>query len=150
MTNFRFRLATLLRLRETTRDERRGELAEAYQAATVLAEQESRLAEELRKNRQLIRDASHPGELDVDALVGRHRHQLLLVAQRQLLDRQREQVEAEIELRRQRLLEADRDVKALEKLRERKRDRFLYEENRRETKRLDEVAARCGWQEDVS
>jgi flagellar FliJ protein len=150
LAQFRFRLATLLRLREVTRDERRSELAEAYQAAGVLAEQEGRLAEELRDNLQCIRDASHPGELDVDALLGRHRHQLLLAAQRQFLDRQRQQVEAEIELRRQRLLEADRDVKALEKLRERKRDRFKYEEHRKETKQLDEVAARRGSEEEAT
>jgi len=149
MANFRFRLATLLRLREATRDERRGELAQAYRAATVLAEQEGRLADEMRETRQRILDASRPGELDVDALVARHRHQLLLVAQRQLLDRQRQQVEAEIELRRQRLLEADRDVQVLDKLRQRKRERFEYEELREETKQLDEVASRGGAREEV-
>jgi flagellar FliJ protein len=147
MSQFRFRLATLLRLRETIRDERRGELAEAYRAEAILAEHERKLAEEIHVNRRRIRDASQPGELNVDALVGSHRHQLLLVARRQLLQQQRTQLEAEMELRRQRLIEADRDVKTLEKLRQRKRDRFLYEENRRETKQLDEVAARCGPEE---
>ncbi len=32
MARFRFPLATVLKLREATRDERRGQLAEAYQA----------------------------------------------------------------------------------------------------------------------
>jgi flagellar export protein FliJ len=150
MADFQFRLARLLKLREATRDERRGELALAVRAATVLAEQGARLAEDVRVNRQRIRDASRPGELDVDALVDHHRHRLALVAQRQELDRQRAQLEAEIELRRQRLLESDREVKALEKLRTRKRDRFLCEQRRRETRQLDEVAARCGLKEDVS
>ena len=38
MTKFKFRLATLLKLREAARDERRGQLAQAYQADEIIAE----------------------------------------------------------------------------------------------------------------
>ena len=40
MARFKFQLATLLRLREATRDERRAELAEAFRADDVLVEQQ--------------------------------------------------------------------------------------------------------------
>ncbi len=149
MPKFRYRLASLLKLREATRDERRAELAEAYQAETVLAQRRRELDDAIHENRKHLRQTAGPGQVDVDTLVGGHRHQLLLAAQRQLMDQQRQQLEAEIERRRERLVEADREVRALEKLRERQRDRFQYEEDRKEIKRLDEVAARCGQREDM-
>ena len=46
---------------------------------------------------------------------------------------------AEIERRRQALVEADREVRVLEKLRERQLEQHRREEELRETKRLDEV-----------
>jgi flagellar export protein FliJ len=49
-------------------------------------------------------------------------------------------VGAEIERRREVLVEADRDVRVLEKLREKQTERHRYEENRREIRQLDEVA----------
>ena len=35
MSQFKFRLATLLKLREATRDQRRGEVADAYRARDI-------------------------------------------------------------------------------------------------------------------
>ncbi len=46
MRRFTFRLATLQRIRENLRDERRGQLAEAYQADDILQEQEARVGRE--------------------------------------------------------------------------------------------------------
>ena len=149
MPKFRYRLASLLKLREATCDERRVELTEAYQAETVLAQRRRELDDAIRENREHLRETGGPGEINVDTLVGGHRHQLLLAAQQQLMDRQQRQLEAEIERRRERLVEADQEVRALEKLRERQEDRFQYAEDRKEVKRLDEVAARCSRQEDA-
>ncbi len=150
MPKFRYRLASLLKLREATRDERRAELAEAYQAETVLAQRRRELDGAIRDNREQLRETAGAGQINVDTLVGGHRHQLLLAAQQQLMDRQRQQLETEIERRRERLVEADQEVRAMEKLRERQQGRFQYEEDRKEVKRLDEVAARCGRQEDAN
>ncbi len=47
----------------------------------------------------------------------------------------------EIERRRQALVEADREVRVLEKLRERQAEQHRREEDLQEAKRLDEVAA---------
>jgi len=54
MGRFKFRLATLLRLRELARDERRAQLAQACRAQELLDEQRRRLAEELRTTSQRV------------------------------------------------------------------------------------------------
>ena len=74
MAKFHFRLATLLRLRETVRDERRLELAEAERADAKL---QTRLAELGGRQRQLqseCRAAAGPGEVDVPRLVEAHQY----------------------------------------------------------------------------
>ena len=48
---------------------------------------------------------------------------------------------AEIERRRQALVEADREVRVLEKLRQRQAEQHRRDEDLREVKRLDEVAS---------
>jgi flagellar FliJ protein len=142
MTTFRFRLATLLRLRESTRDERRLELARAYQADDLLRREEERVNEDLAGLTNLVRQAAGPGPVDVDGLLEAQRFEIVLTAQRQHLARQREMVRAEIERRRQALVEANRDVQVLERLRQRQADRHRDEENRRDLLRIDELAQR--------
>jgi flagellar FliJ protein len=140
MTKFKFRLATLLRLREATRDERRTELAEAYRADNVLSEHLDRIGRELDWLQTQCRKAAGPGTVDLDRLVEAGRYELALRAQRSQLDQQREAVSAEIDRRREALLAADRDVRLLEKLRDKQARRHRHEENRQEIKQLDEVA----------
>ncbi len=73
---------------------------------------------------------------------------MLLAAQQKHLAQQRQAVAQEIQRRRQLLIEADRDVRILEKLEQRQRQRHRDEENREEVKELDEVAQRRLVQED--
>jgi len=63
-----------------------------------------------------------------------------LKAHRKQLEGQREQVAVEIERRREVLVAANREVRVLEKLREKQSQRHREEENRREAKQLDEAA----------
>ncbi len=70
-------------------------------------------------------------------------------AQRSQLDGQRETLATEIEHRRLALVEANREVRVLEKLREKQVTRHRRDENRRETKVLDEVAGRRAALEDA-
>jgi len=150
MAKFKFRLATLLRLREATRDERRAVLAEAYRADDVLREHLDRLGEELGRLQTQCRQAAGPGTVDVDRLVEAQRYEVTLRTQQNRLSEQREAVRAEIDRRRQALLAADRDVRLLEKLREKQAWRHRQEENRREIKQLDEVAGQRATREKVS
>ena len=143
----KFRLATLLELRESARDERRGQLAQAYRAEEIVEQQRTRLARELSELEKQNRQASAPGPLDVDRLLEVSRYELLLRFQQQQAGQQHEMVQAEIERRREALVDANRQVRVLEELRRKQLERHRQEESRQEIKRLDEAAARCTTQE---
>jgi flagellar FliJ protein len=140
MSTFRFRLETLHRLRMAERDERRADLAKALRAEEMLREQDARLASEQEELRAAVRTRSSPGEADVDGLVRTHRYHLILKSQREQLAGQIQQVAAEVQRRRQILVEADRQVRVLEKLRERQALKHRQEEERRDAKVFDETA----------
>lgn len=147
MARFNFRLATLLKIREAARDERRLQLAQAYQADAVLQGQQQELAESLAQLEREHREASSPGEIHVDRLLQTQRHEMLIRAQIGHVAKQREAVAEEIERRRAVLAEANRQVKVLENLRQRQFQRHQEEENRGQVKLMDEVAARRASQE---
>jgi len=140
MPPFRFRLATLLRLRELARDERRAELAQAYRAKDLLEEQERAIEQHLASLREIARQACAPGEIDVDRLLETRRFETVLLAQRQDIRHKQQMIDAEVERRRLALVEANREVQVLENLRGRQYERHRAEENRREIKQLDEIA----------
>ncbi len=142
MAKFRYRLATLLRLREAVRDQRREALAEAYRVDELLSVQLARLADEIGSLSEQCRRAAGPGIVNVDRLLEAQRYELALRARQRQLHEQQRNVAEEIERRREALTEADREVRVLEKLRQRQAARHQYEENRREVKLLDEVAQR--------
>jgi flagellar FliJ protein len=143
MAEIRFRLATVLKLRVATRDRRRAELAEAERTGQSLFLDEQLLAQQIEDNQRRLREAAHPGLIDVNKIATGQQHHQLLAGQRQSIQRQRQQLEAEIEVRRQRLVEADSQVRALEILRQRGQDRVADQDLRQENHRLDEVSARC-------
>lgn len=149
MPKFKFRLATLLRLREDARDERRGQLAEAYRLDELLQQRVDEISDKLIGLRGQWRDAAAPGTVDVDQLVVAQQYELSLRMQRRQLEQQRESVATEIQRRRQVLVEANRDVRVLENLRENQSSRHRREEERREIKQLDEVACQRVLREDV-
>jgi flagellar export protein FliJ len=142
MAKFKFRLATLLRLREATRDERRSQLAQAHQAEAILEAKRRQIAAEIDQLRRQSRQACAPGPLDLDRLLEARRHGLLL----QSLDRQTakelEAVRAEVQRRRQAAVDANRQVRVLEGLREKLLARHRQEQGRREIRALDEAAGR--------
>ena len=142
MAKFKFRLGTLLRLREATRDERRSELAKAYQAEGILEKQRRRIADELDELERQSRQACAPGPLDLDQLLEARRYELVLRAAERQARQQHEAVQAEVQRRRDAVVEANRQVRVLERLREKQLQRHRREENRLEVKRLDEVAGR--------
>jgi flagellar export protein FliJ len=148
MGKFKFRLATLLRLREATRDERRAELAQAYRADEIIQKEKQRLAREMVALKDQARRASAPGQLDLDRLLETRRHEVLLRSQQQHAEQQREAIQAEIERRRQVAVDANRQVRVLEQLRQRQYERHRREENRQEVKQLDEAAGRLASEED--
>ena len=85
------------------------------------------------------RNLKMPGAADIDGLLSMHRYALQLVAQQKQLAAQLLQVQAECERRRLALVDADRGVRVLEKLRERRAQDYGREQLRREARELDEV-----------
>ena len=147
MAKFKFRLDTLLRLRGITRDQRRQRLAQAYEADDILKRQQEELKRELAQLMENCRRASGPGPVRIDHLLEAQRYEVVLRDHGQQAGEQRKAVTAEIGLRHQALVEADREVRVLEKLREKQLRRYRHEENRREIKQLDEVAGQLAARE---
>jgi flagellar FliJ protein len=140
MSNFRFRLTSLLRLRESTRDERRARLAEALAAEAKLLARRDQLALEIHASEQTQRASL--GLVDIDRLMATHRYELVLKAEAHAIREQHALVEAEIEKRREALLAADRDVRILEKLREKQAERHAQSQAALQAGQMDELAAR--------
>jgi flagellar export protein FliJ len=140
MATFRYRLTTLLRLRESERRHCRLELAEAQQ------EEEQAAARVTDLNRQLvsvqlgIHKSAQPGHIDVDRLRNARRYEQQLRADLHQAQEIRRAAAAEVESRRQTLLLADQEVHILEKHRELLGSRHRAGESKLEIKQLDEQA----------
>ena len=140
MARFRFRLQTLRRLRETHRDEQRSRLATAFEAERILAAQREQVAMEILGLGEARRRLMQQSALDVNQLLASQRYQLTLEAQSRTLAEQAEKLAAEVERRRRAVVEADREVRVLDKLEERQRQQHRIAQGRIEAKTLDEVA----------
>ncbi len=149
MAKYKFRLATLQKMRKMARDQRRERLAEAYQADEILRQQSDRVDHELDELKGECRHASAPGIIDVDRLTQAHLHELVLKSQKKHFGQQREAVAKEIDARREALVHANREVRILEKLEEKQAERHRWEEDRRQIQQLDEAAQRRAVGEDV-
>jgi len=142
MRRFQFRLTTLLRLREATRDERRMEIAQAYEARQILEQRAAEIAASRDEADASRRDELRRGQVNVDRLVDAQRHLLALKGEALVLQQQAEALAQETQRRHEALVAADRDVRVLDKLREKHRQRHHRQRRRAETKRLDEIAQR--------
>lgn len=140
MRTFQFRMSTLLRLRVAERDQRRSDLAKALRAEVLLREEQERLLAEQRGVIEQARRHKAPGAANVDLLLQTHRYEVVLAARARELVAKLAQIAAESERRRQALVEADRQVRVLEKLRARQALNHRREQDRQETKQLDEMA----------
>ena len=80
--------------------------------------------------------------MNVETLLGVNRYELVLESQGRVLRERGQQLEAEIQKRRQSLINADRDVRVLEKLRERQQIDHANKERRLEIKQTDDAVQR--------
>ena len=132
----------MLKLREQTRDERHRDLAQAYEAERILRDRVAEFQREVMAAQNHTREGSGAGSVSVEKLLNARRYQLLMKSQIAATELQIAQVMQEVQRRRQVLIEADREVKVLEKLRE--RDERLHEQAiaQKEAKQLDDAALR--------
>jgi len=141
MPKYRFRLETLEKLRIAERDERRAALADGYRAEQILTEQRRAIAEESAALREAQRAALAAPYLDVTQLVEAQRYDMVLDAEQKVLADQAHRLAVEVERRRLAVVEADRAVRVLEKLDERRRAEHHKRQERIEHRQLDEIAS---------
>ena len=139
MAKYQFRLETLRKIRISHRDAMRTKLAEAFQAAQVLEQRQQQLADEVAQLQEQQRREVAEQTTDINSLVDKNRYQIALRTQQRTLRQQAAQLEEEIEKRRQLVVEADREVRVLDKLEHRQREQYREEAMRSETKILDEI-----------
>lgn len=141
MRAFKFRLQSLQRIREHARDAAKRELAGALQRQAECIERQTDLQYQLQGLEGHMRSAVKQTQLDVDRVMDGHRHQISLQMRLAELDEVISQAGQEVERCRLKLIDADREVKVLEKLHERQ----LADHNRQlvaaEAKQLDEAAS---------
>src|SRR3990172_219949 len=113
MNKYKFRLQTVLKLREAHRDQKRAALADAFRAEQVLADRRAELVEEQRELRRLQQTLTADRYLDVNRLLEAQRYEMVLRTQEQELTLQEALLAAEVQKRQQALVEADRDVRTL-------------------------------------
>ena len=142
MAKFRFRLATLRKLRESDRDKLRGKLAEAYHAVQKLEEQQLAIADEILALQDVQRRATKGSTTSVNSLLEAQRYQAVLRAQQSTLRDHSKVLSTEVERRRQNVIEADQQVRVLDKLNERQRLDHQQILSRAEVRELDEIASR--------
>lgn len=140
MAQFQFRLATMLRLREVIREERRTQLAEALRLLDQLRTRQQEIEELVSATKRLQTPAA--GQLDADRLLNATRYELVLRAEQRALQSQEASLTGEVEKRREALVGANREVRTLELLRDKQKEAYLAEEEQRARKELDEIAMR--------
>lgn len=143
MRGFHFRLQPLLTVRQATRDEQRTELARAQVAQRLAFEQRKAVQDTLAAEHDRVRANAASGPLDVGRLARSSRYAATLRARLEELLAEERAAAARVERTRDALIEADRGVRVLEKLRERQLEQFDREQRAAETKQLDEIAARA-------
>ncbi|MCH7750785.1 MAG: flagellar export protein FliJ [Planctomycetes bacterium] len=142
MAKFRFRLATLRKLRKSHRDELRAKLAEAYHAVQKLEEQQLAITDEILALQDTQRRATKGATTSVNSLLEAQRYQAVLRAQQSTLRDHSKVLSTEVERRRQNVIEADQQVRVLDKLNERQRLDHQQTLSRAEVRELDEIASR--------
>lgn len=139
MPRYQFQLETLRKLRLRERDSRSVKLAEAFRAERILLERCEEVKHEinsLRAQQQAIVVSDSP---DVAQLLESQRYQASLETQIQTMVDQVRTLQEEIERRRLALVEADREVRVLDKLDERRFAEHRLAAQRAEAKVLDEI-----------
>ncbi|MDR0328611.1 MAG: flagellar export protein FliJ [Planctomycetaceae bacterium] len=138
---FTFRLEPLITIRDNVLKERQSELAKAYEARRILEEKIQDIERQLEEGISAVRSAMQEGQtVRVESLLSFRRQELFLRNQQSDLMQKIKDVDEEIERRRNAVVAANKELKIVEKLKEKRYERYLDEENKAETKVMDEVA----------
>lgn len=139
MKKFAFKLNQLLKIRKNRRDLCRQLLAEVLQRDAELVRMRQEVSSERFNQLEELRRMGSGGRMNVDASVTRRSYAGQLVRDIGLIERNRSVVAQQIIACRHGLVLADQAVKALEKLEEKQRQEFIFEQERRTSLELEEV-----------
>jgi len=140
MPPYTFQLETVRRVRQIRRDELRGELADAFRAAEVLASEQTRIESELAALRNEMQHAASKSQFDVNRLLDMQRYELVLKGQLQGVQEKAVLVEKEIGRRRATVVAAEQSVRALDTLDSKGKEQHRQAEARAENKQMDDIA----------
>ena len=141
---FRFRLQSIVRLRERDRDEAAEALRQALQAKQILENQVSDIQLERRQQNEL-RLASKTGAINFQKMIDAQRYQINLDSQIADLQGQISLIEQECERRRARLVKCEQAVRSLEKLELHQRTEWNTQQARHEQTTLDQWSSFRYW-----
>jgi flagellar export protein FliJ len=140
---FKFRLETVRRIRRKELDLRRREVAKTTRDVLALQDRIDQLNETVRSSvGELRRSQSGAGSLELAQIRMHYVHQSYLA--RQMVDAELTLAEKQKDLSKQRatLKQANAKAKALEKLHERRKEQFDWDQRKNEQKIEDEQAQR--------
>ena len=140
---FTFRLDPLITIRDNELKERQSELAKAYEARTILEEQMQEIDRQLTEGIAAARSLMQEGQtINVGSLLSFRRQEMFLRAQQSDLTEKMKAIDQEIERRRALVVAANKELKIVEKLKEKRYEKYLEEESKVEIKSMDEIAGR--------
>ena len=138
--SFRFRLQSILRLRERDRDTAAQAFEQATRAKQILLD---RIDEIETERQQLLqeRGAASLGQVDIQHILSSQRYEASLVESVREIEGNISKIEIAIQQRRAKLVECEQGVKVLEKLRDQQQETWNQEQAARSQSRLDEWAS---------
>lgn len=139
MAKFVFKLAGVLRHRKMLEQQKLRDHAQVSARLRGLEDQLKSLNEQMTATNDDIRRNHLTGPLDISFITAHRRFLLGMQSKGLQIVQEMAKVQREVEAARLALVEATREVKVLEKLREKQEQRFREEVSRKELAALDEV-----------
>ncbi len=139
MKKFKFRLQRLLEIREAAEKEIKNELAALIALQNVERARQDELMSSIETHRKNFRERMKEGKYRITE--GIFLEKFLDISYRAIdaAERRIENMEPEVEVVRGRLVEASRERKVVEKLRERKQEEYNYQLNSEIAKENDDI-----------
>ena len=144
MAQFKFSLQTVLRQRELIEQDRQRALAAVQRVYNELETDLRRMDEAARAATQDLRDNHLIGSISVDYLAAHRRFSLAMQRKALAHAGRMSEVKKKVDAARAALIEAAKDRKAMEKLRDRRLEDWTEDQNRREAAANDEIAQQIG------
>ncbi len=140
MSTFRFKFQTLLAHHRRVEDQRQRDLAQLLRTRMILHDQIRDMQDTIRESKQSMADGL-VGNVDLIRVGQFARYSGHAAARARQIVVKLASLENKVEEARASLLEATKQRKALELLRDKHEAKWRYEQNRRETNELDELAS---------